>query len=58
MAVRALGPHVGKYWLGVALGAVHRLVHTPQGVLCLIVIKFGNRANRFPTHRSVAVLTG
>ena len=58
MAVLATLPHVGEHRLHVALDTGHRLVHAPQRVAGLIVIEFGNGANRLPRVGGMAVLAG
>ena len=56
VAVLASLPNVGEHRLYVALGAGHRLVHAAQRISRLIVIEFGNGADRLPSARGVAVL--
>ena len=57
MAIRALGSHVRKHRLGMALGARYALVHAAEGKLGQVVIELRNAADRFPARRGVAVLT-
>jgi hypothetical protein len=49
MAVRTLLSHIRKNQFYVALGALDFFVHTAQRVNCLVVVEFGNTANRLPT---------
>jgi len=58
VAVTAPGAGVGKNRLGVTLGARHVLVHPEKRVAGFTVIKFGNRAYRFPSQNGVAILAG
>lgn len=58
MTVLAALSHIGKYRLGMALDARHRLMHAAQRITSLIVIELRNRANRLPPVRGMAVLTG
>ena len=55
VALGALRPHVRKYRLDMTLGAHYPLMHSAQGKLGLIVIKFGNAPDRFPSKRCVAI---
>ena len=57
VAIRALHPDVRKNQIRVALPAADFLVHTPQRILRLVVIKLGHVADRFPARKRVAVLT-
>jgi hypothetical protein len=56
MAILAPLPNIGEHRLDVALNAAHCVVQSPQRIVRLIVIEFGNRTNRFPRARGVAVL--
>jgi len=58
VAVLAALPHVGEYRLDVTLHAGHGLVHTAERVARLIMVEFGNGADRFPSARRVTVLAG
>jgi len=58
VAVRAIRAYVGEHRLGVALRAGHSLVKSAQRVLGLIMVELGDRANRLPAHRGMAVLAG
>ena len=58
VAVCAIRAHVGEHRLGMALRASHSLVQAAQRVLGLIMVELGDRANRLPAHRGVAVLAG
>jgi len=58
VAVLASLPHVGEYRPDVTLHAGHGLVHTTERVTRLIMVEFGNCADRFPSARRVTVLTG
>jgi hypothetical protein len=58
MAIGTLGAYVGEDGLGVASGAAYALVHAAQGIAGAIVVKFRNRAKRFPTQRGMTILTG
>jgi hypothetical protein len=55
VALGALSSHIRKYWFGMALGTHHALVHAAQGKLGLVVIEFGNAADRFPSQRRMAI---
>ena len=56
VAILAALADVGKNHLHVTLGASDRGVHAAKRVASLIVIKFGDRANRLPCARAVTVL--
>ena len=58
VAVLALCGDICEYRLHVAVGAGHIDVHAAERVLRLIVIEFGNGADRLPPLRRVAVLAG
>ena len=58
MTVRTASACVGEHRFSVALGATHALVKPAQRILCFVVIKFRNGADRFPPQRGVAVLAG
>jgi len=58
VALRTLPSNIGKHRLGVALHAGHALVHSAQGEARRVVIKFWNRADRFPALQRMAVLAG
>jgi hypothetical protein len=55
VALGALSSHIRKYGFDMALGAHNALVHAAQGELGLVVIEFGNAADRFPSQRRVAI---
>jgi hypothetical protein len=57
MAIGTLGAYVGEDGLGVASGAAYALVHAAQWIAGAIVVKFRNRAKRFPTQRGMTILT-
>ena len=48
VAIGAVLTHVRKHRLYVALNALHFLVHAPQGIFRLVVVKLGNRSDRAP----------
>lgn len=56
MAIGTSLAHIGEDRPDVTLRARHVLVHAAQGELSLVVIKFGNRADRLPSCRGMAVL--
>jgi hypothetical protein len=58
VTVRALGPHIRKNQLGMALRTTHALVHTAERIPRGVVIEFRNRPNRLPTAECVAILAG
>ena len=58
MTIRALRSDIRENWFGVALRTGHIRMHATQRILCLIVIEFGNRANRLPSRLGMTVLTG
>jgi len=58
MAVLASLSHAGEHRFHVTLGAGHGLMHAPERVPRLIVIEFGNRADRPPRVGGMAVLAG
>ena len=55
VAIGAVLANVCEYWLNVALRALHFFVHAAERVFRLVVIEFGDRADRTPTCRRVAV---
>ena len=57
MAIRAVFAYVGKDWLAVTFDAFHIFVQSPQGISGLVVIEFGNHADRPPSGRGVAIFT-
>ncbi len=56
VAVLAAQAHVCEYRFYVTLDAGHGLVHAAQRIPCLVVIEFGNGADRLPGTGRVAVL--
>jgi hypothetical protein len=58
VTVLTLFANVGKYRLDVALRALHFFVHTPQRILCLIVVELRHAADRAPSAGRVAVFAG
>lgn len=56
VAIGAVGAYVLEFQVGVAFGAGHLLVHSPERVAGLIVIEFGIGADRLPARVSVAAL--
>lgn len=58
VAILASLSHVCEYRLCMALRAGHLFMHAAERILSLIVVEFGNRADRLPACRSVAILTG
>jgi len=58
VAVLAALTDAGEDHFDMALSAGHGSVHTAQRIASLIVIELGNRADRFPPIRSVAILAG
>jgi hypothetical protein len=58
VAIRAFRAGVAEYQVSVALAARDSFVHAAQRKLGVIVIKFGNVANRLPRGKGMAVLTG
>ena len=58
VTVGAPGACVGEDHLGMAPGTGHAFVRPCQGIACLVMVEFRNGADRLPTHRGVAVLTG
>jgi len=56
VAVCASLSHIGKDGFHVTLRTGHVLMHSAQGELSLIVIEFGDRADRSPSSRRVAIL--
>ena len=58
MAIRALRSNIRENWFRMALRAGHVRMHAAQRILCLIVIEFGDRADRLPSSLRVTVLTG
>jgi len=58
VAILAASAHIAEHHLDVALDASHILVQAPQRITSLVVIEFGNRTDRLPPLRRVAVLTG
>jgi hypothetical protein len=58
VAVLAALTDTGEDHLDMALSAGHGSVHTAQRIAGLIVVELGNRADRFPPIRSVAILAG
>lgn len=58
MAILAPLSHAGEYGPDVTLGAGDGLVHTSQRIFGLVVVEFGNGANRSPRIGCVAILAG
>jgi len=58
VAVLAALTDAGENHFDMALSAGHGTVHAAQRIASLIVVELGNRANRFPAIRSVAILAG
>lgn len=58
VAFGALRSHIGKHRLDMALRAHDALVHSAKGKLGLIVIEFGNAADRLPSERRMAIGAG
>src|SRR5437763_5280024 len=58
MTVGALGSHIRKNRFGVALRTAHILVKATERKLGLVMIEFGNRADRLPALRCMTILTG
>ena len=56
VAVLATLADVVEHRFHVTLCALHALMKTAQGVVSLVVIKFGDGSNRFPTVGGVTVL--
>ena len=56
MAICAFLTYIGKNWPGMALGTGHPFVHAAEREAGLVVVKFGNVADRFPAAHGVAVL--
>ena len=48
VAIGAVLANVGEYGFYVALRTVHFFVHSAQRIFCLVVIEFGDRADRAP----------
>jgi hypothetical protein len=58
MAVGTLRTHVTEYRFGMALDAIDLRMHALQGIAGLIVIEFGNGADRFPARLRMAIFAG
>ena len=58
VAIRAFRAGIAEHQVRVTLPAGDSFVHAAQRKLGLIVIKFGNAANRLPRGKGVAVLAG
>ena len=58
VAIRAFRAGIAEHQVRVTLPAGDSFVHAAQRKLGLIVIKFGNAANRLPRGKGMAVLTG
>jgi len=58
VTIGAILPHIGECGFHVALGALHFFVHAPERIFRLVVVEFGDRANRAPTCRRVAIFAG
>jgi len=56
MTICALRSDIRENWLRVTLRTGHIRVHAAQRVLCLVVIEFGDRADRLPSRLRVTVL--
>lgn len=57
VAVLAILSDVRENWLDVALRALHLLVHAPQGISCLVVVKLRHRADGAPGCGCVTIFT-
>lgn len=57
VAILAALADVAEHHLGVTLSAGYRLVHAAKRITSLIVIKFGDRSDRPPSGRCMAILT-
>ena len=57
VAILAALAHVAEHHLFVTLGAGYRLVHAAKRITGLIMIEFGDRSDRPPSARSMAILT-
>ena len=57
VAILAALANVSEDGLDVALRAGYGLMHSPQGITRLIVVKFGDSADRLPSAGCVAILT-
>jgi hypothetical protein len=58
VAILATCAHVAEHWFHMALRTCDVLVHSPQRIMSLIVIKFRNSADGFPAIRGVTILAG
>ena len=58
VAVGAMRSHIRENHFGVALRAAHAFVKATQWILGFVVIKFGDGADRLPSHRRMTVLAG
>jgi hypothetical protein len=58
VTICAILPHIGECRFYVALDALHFFVHAMEWVFRLVVVEFGDRANRAPTCRRVAIFAG
>lgn len=57
VAILAARADVAEHHLFVTLGAGYRLVHAAKRITGLIMIKFGDRSDRPPSARGMAILT-
>ncbi len=55
VAIRACGAHICEHQLRVALNALNFLVHPPERIASLIVVKFRDGANGLPAGGGVAI---
>lgn len=58
VAILATLPDVSEHRLCVALDARNRRMHSPQWILCRVVIEFRDGANWLPCAGGVAILAG
>jgi hypothetical protein len=58
MAIGAVLSNIGEYRLYVTLRALHFFVHSAERIFRLVVIEFGNCADRAPARRRMAVFAG
>jgi hypothetical protein len=58
VAIGAILPNIGEHGFYMALGALYLFVHAPERIFRLVVVEFGDRANRTPTRRRVAIFAG
>jgi len=56
VTIRAVLSHIREYRLYMALHALHFFVHSPQRIICLVVVEFRDSPDGTPTRRRVTVL--